>query len=126
MVLKKFNGHSRVMPYAIIKDAMAFIEFTRKLFNAKEVERSMRSENVVAHAELQLDDSRIMVADATDEFQPFPIQYFIYVENADKVFQKALDMGAASIKEPFDESYGARSACIMDPFGNLWWMASLY
>ena len=118
------EGYQQIMPYLIVENAAAFIEFTREVFDADEMSRHMRTETIVMHAEIKIGSSVIMVADATEQFSPRPAGLFVYVDDCDAVYSKALDNGAKSLSEPADQSYG-RSAGIEDDFGNSWWMTSV-
>ena len=80
----------------------------------------MRNENLIAHAEISICDSIIMLADATDAFKTMSAGMFIYVADADETYHKALAEGAKSIMPPSDQEYG-RTCGISDPFGNTWW-----
>jgi PhnB protein len=117
------KNYQQVMPYLIIKDAAKFIEFTQQVFDAKETYRAMRDENCIQHAEIMIGDSTIMLADSTEKYQPRPAGMFIYVEDADKTYLKALSAGAISVMEPADQPYG-RSGGIMDVYGNNWWLTT--
>ena len=116
-------GYQTIMPYLIIKDAAKFAEFTKKVFNAEEKDRHMRDEKIIMHAEVMIGDSTIMFADATAQFNERTTGLFVYVDNADETFQKALDEGASSLMPPSDQPYG-RSGGVIDPFGNTWWIAT--
>jgi PhnB protein len=118
------ENNQTVMPYLILENAAGFILFTQKVFDARETFKNMRSENVIMHAEIMIgDDSTIMFADATEEFKPSTAGLFIYVNNADETFQKAISEGATIVREITDQSYG-RSGGIKDPFGNIWWITA--
>ena len=110
-----------VMPYLIIKDAYKFINFMKAAFNAEVQYLHERSEGVIMHAELKIEQAIIMLADATAEYLPFPGSVFMYVENADTIIEKALSMGAASLQEIADRPYG-RGGGFKDDFGNHWWV----
>lgn len=114
------EDYQQVMPYIIIKDATAFTAFIKEVFGATEKYKVMRNEHTIAHAELQIGDSMIMYADATDQFGPCTAGMFVYVANADETYTKALANGATSIMPPADMGY-SRSCGIIDPFGNTWW-----
>jgi PhnB protein len=118
------EGYPQLMPYLIVPNAAAFIEFTQKVFGAEEKYKQMRDENIIMHAELAIGSSVIMLADATDLYMPQPAGMFVYVGDCDAVYQKALDNGATSKMPPADQSYG-RSAGVNDAFGNTWWITSL-
>jgi PhnB protein len=117
------EGFQTVMPYLIVPGAEKFSDFMKKVFNAKETHKQMRSEGVVRHAQLNLGGSTIMFADASDDFPSNTAGMFVYVENADEIYTKALDEGATSIMPPADQDYG-RSCGVTDPFGNSWWITS--
>jgi PhnB protein len=118
------DGYKQVTPYLILKNASDFISYTQKVFGAKEKYKTMRSENVIMHAEVSIGDCVIMFADATEKYQPQPAGFFIYVENADETFKKAVNAGGIVINEIADQSYG-RSGGVKDPFGNTWWITSV-
>ena len=115
------EGYNQVMPYLIVENAPAFLEFTKKVFGAEERSKAMRDEKLIQHAEISIGGSVIMVADATEIYKPQPSGLFIYVDDCDAVYKNALANGATSKSEPADQSYG-RSAGINDAFGNTWWI----
>lgn len=120
------EGYQTIMPYLILKDAQKFIDFTERVFGAVENKshRAMRDENIIMHTEIRIDDSTIMFADCTEKYQPCTTGLFVYVDNADNVFKKAIDNGAKVITELSNQSYG-RSGGVEDPCGNTWWITSV-
>src|SRR5690349_16635792 len=114
------DGYQQVMPYIIVKDATRFQEFMSRVFNACEKLKSMRDESIIRHAEITIGESTIMFADATDQFSPCTAGLFVYVDDADETYLRAIAEGATSIMQPADQPYG-RSCGISDPFGNTWW-----
>ena len=118
------EGYQRIMPYLIVKNAQAFFEFSEKVFGATEKYKAMRDENLIMHAEISIGDSVVMFADATEQYPQRNAGRFIYVDDCDAVYKKAIENGAESLTEPADQGYG-RSAGIMDPFGNTWWLTSV-
>jgi PhnB protein len=117
------NYHT-VMPYLIVENATRFLSFTEEVFGAKELYRAMRDVDTIMHAEIMIGDSTIMFADATEKYKPIPAGLFIYVDNADERFRKAINAGAKVINEVSDQTYG-RSGGVIDPFGNSWWVTSV-
>jgi PhnB protein len=119
------SGHQTIMPYLILKGASQFIDFTKKVFDAKDSnEQVLRDDRTVKHAEIILNGSTIMV---TDEIKDWPEQnanLFVYVPNADKTYKKALENGATSLMALSDQDYG-RTCGVRDPFGNIWWITSV-
>jgi uncharacterized glyoxalase superfamily protein PhnB len=118
------EGYQTVMPYLIVKNAAAFIEFTQKVFNAQLLGEHMSGETAIMHAEIKIGNSVIMFADSTERYPPMPAGLFICVEDADKTYKSALDNGAIAVTELADQSYG-RSGGVKDIFGNVWWITSL-
>jgi len=122
--LKIPENHQAVMPYLIVKDAARFIRFMEIVFDAKETHKFMRDEDTIMHAEIMVGGSTIMCADSTEKIMVQTAGLFIYVEDADETFKKALDAEATTVTEPANQSYG-RSCGVEDPFGNVWWITSI-
>lgn len=119
------EGYNRVMPYLIIKNAEAFLDFTQKVFGATEKMKVLREdEQTIMHAEVFIGESTLMFANSTDDFPVMNCNMFIYVENVDGTHNKALELGAANIMAPSNRDYG-RSSGITDPFGNTWWLTEV-
>jgi PhnB protein len=118
--------YQTVTPYIIIKDALSFLQFMQELFGAEVTEKHFRdeSETTVMHAELKIGNASIMCAEATDQWKTEPAGLFIYVENADASYAKALELGCTTIMELTDQSYG-RTCGVKDTFGNTWWITSV-
>jgi PhnB protein len=122
--VKIAENYQTVMPYLILKDAAKFIVFVEKVFNGTGTYKVMRDENTIMHAELMIGECTIMFADATEKYESRPAGLFIYVDNADQTYQKAIESGAEAITEMADQPYG-RSGGVQDPFGNSWWVTSI-
>jgi PhnB protein len=90
--------YQTVTPYLIIKDALSFLQFMQELFGAEVTEKHFRdeSETTVMHAELKIGNASIMCAEATDQWKTEPAGLFVYVENADASYAKALELGCTS------------------------------
>jgi PhnB protein len=86
----------------------------------------------VGHAEMQIGDSRIMMADEHPEIEAYgaahyggsPITLMLYTEDCDAMHAKALAAGAESLREPADQPYGSRMSGVRDPFGYKWWIGT--
>ena len=114
--------HQAVMPYLILNNAPAFIEFTKQVLNVQSLFTKYREDGkTIMHAEIIINGCTIMFVDSTENYQPANANLFIYVENADDTFAKALQNGATVINELADMEYG-RSGGVEDPFGNIWWI----
>lgn len=118
------SGYQQVMPYLIINNASAFMNYMKNVFGAEEKMKVMRDESTIMHAEIKIGDSVIMFADATPQYEPRTTGLFIYVNNADETYRKAMKEGSVSLTEPADQSYG-RSCGVVDPFGNTLWITSV-
>jgi PhnB protein len=126
------EGYSTVTPYLIIKGAAHAIEFYKKVFDATELMRFPGPDGQVAHAELQIGDSRIMLSDEHPEMgfrSPQSIGgsatgIMLYVDDVDRIFRGAINAGAKAHQEVKDQFYGDRSGTLIDPFGHLWTIAT--
>ena len=119
------SGHQTIMPYLILKGASRFIDFCKKVFDAKDSNQQvLRDDGTVMHAEIILSGSTIMVTDETKDWSQQNANLFVYVPDADETYQKALDNGATSLMGLSDQDYG-RTCGVTDPFGNIWWITSV-
>jgi PhnB protein len=122
------KGYHNVTPYLIIDGAAAAIAFYQKVFGAKAVFKMERNDKKVAHAELKIGDSKIMLADECPEWQAHspkafggsPMNIHLYVKNADKIVDRAVAAGAKLLKPVENMFYGDRCGRIEDPFGYQW------
>lgn len=118
------EGYHTVTPFLIVKDAAKLIDFLREAFNAEENFRMNNPDETVAHAEVKIGNSMVMVSEANEQFPAIPNILHLYVEDTDAVFQRALKAGAETLKEPSDQFYGDRSGSVKDAFGNQWWIGT--
>jgi PhnB protein len=118
------ENYQTVMPYLIVNGAEKFIEFMKQVFDAEETHKTMRDKQTVMHAEIMIGGSTIMFADSTDMYGVRNAGMFIYVDDADAVYKKALDAGATIVSKITDQGYG-RSGGVKDPFGNIWWITGI-
>ncbi len=126
------EGFHTVTPYMVIKGAARAIEFYKEVFGAEEVFRWDDPDGGVRHAEVVIGDSPIMITDESAEFgmrgpEPSaipPVNIFLYVEDADKVFERAIAAGATELVPMEDSEDGDRRGGITDPFGHVWHIAT--
>lgn len=114
-------GYHTVTPYLIVQDVAGLIKFLVTVFSAKEIERLNDSQGRIMHAEARIGDSVIMMGESNS---PTPAALYIYLEDTDAAYRRALAAGATSLREPTNEFYGDRSAGVKDAFGNQWWLAT--
>lgn len=125
-------GYHTVTPYLIINGAAAAIEFYQRAFGAKEVMRLGIPGGQIAHAEIKIGDSHVMLADevpamgfcAPDKLGKNPVSLLLYVDDVDAYFQRAVAAGAAMLRPVEDQFYGDRSGTLVDPFGHVWTLAT--
>lgn len=125
-------GHPRVTPYLHVDGASRAIDFYRSVFGACERMRIPAPGGRIGHAELELGDSVVMLADEHPEMQVHgpkalggtPVTLHVYVTDVDEVFERAVKLGAKPVRAVADQFYGDRSGQFEDPFGHRWDVAS--
>ena len=118
-------GHQQMMPFLVLHKAEDFIDFIRKIFNAQEMIRMVDGNKKIQHSEVKIGDSTLLLAEASDNYPAKPGSMYVYVQDTDETFYKAIEQGAKKIMAPMDEDFNARGAGFIDPFGNTWWIATL-
>ena len=118
------DGYHSVIPYLVVQGAAALIDFLRQAFDATEKGRHAWPDGSIMHAEVKIGDSVIMLGEARGEWKPMPASIYLYVNDADATFRKAIKAGAVSVMEPADQFYGDRHGGVKDTCGNLWWIAT--
>jgi uncharacterized glyoxalase superfamily protein PhnB len=114
-------GYNSISPYFIVNGAQKFIDLVKEIFNAKELRRYDMSDGSIMHAEIQIDDSVIMIGDSSEKFPPVQIVMHVYVPNVDETFQKAIDAGCEIVGKPKErEGDPDRRATFKDFAGNMW------
>jgi uncharacterized glyoxalase superfamily protein PhnB len=117
------KGHQAVMPYLMMENAAGFIEFIKTVFDAEMTHQDVRGD-IVGHCEANINGSTIMFSQSRDEWKPATANMFVYVDDADATYKKAVDAGAETVMPIADQEYG-RSGGVTDPFGNVWWITSV-
>jgi uncharacterized glyoxalase superfamily protein PhnB len=118
------EGYHTVTPTIIVKGAARLHEFLKKVFDAKVLLSVPGPNNTVAHSEVQIGDSRLMIADAGPMFAAQSSSFYLYVRDCDAVYKRSLAAGSKSEREPKDQFYGDRNASVIDEFGNRWSMGT--
>jgi len=117
------DGYHSVTPELNVSGAAKLIDFMKQAFGAEEVMRMPGPGGALMHAEVKIGDSMVMTSDALRE-APMPGSVFLYVNDVDAVYKRALQAGATSIMEPADMFWGDRFARVKDAFGNRWGIAT--
>ena len=126
------EGYRSLTAYFVVKGAAKAIDYYTRIFGAKERMRMPMPGGRIGHAELQIGDSVLMLADENPEMgylAPDPARHqsvsmLLYVEDCDAVFKKAIAEGAAAIRPMETQFYGDRSGVLKDPFGQIWSVAT--
>jgi PhnB protein len=126
------EGYHTATPYLAIDGAAEALEYYKKAFGAKERMRMNAPDGRIGHAEIEIGDSIVMVADtfpqsstkAPSELGGTTAGVFLYVEDVDAVVKQAVDAGATVTMEVADQFWGDRFGSIKDPFGHSWSIAT--
>jgi PhnB protein len=113
-----------VTPFISIANVPQFIDFAKRAFGAQERSRIEKPDGSVMHAEIKIGDSIIMLGDSIPGQPTSTATLYLYVENADLVYESAINAGATSIERPRDMFYGDHAGGVKDPGGNQWWIAT--
>ena len=118
------EGYSAVTPWIISPDSARLITFLTKAFGAEEIEgsRMVSPEGIITHVEVRVNDAVVMLFDAGRSWPQTPAFIRLFVDDAEKSYEKALNAGARSISKPTVFSFGDTICRVADPFGNIWWL----
>lgn len=128
------DSYRRITPCLTVRDGVKALEFYAAVFGAVERMRMPGPGGTIAHAEIQIGDSVVIVEDENPQrgtnappaggLPGFPAYLFIYVEDVDAVLARAAELGATVQRQAEDQFYGDRDGYIVDPFGHGWTVAS--
>lgn len=113
-----------VTPYLLVANADAEAEFLKSAFGAVERDVSRHPDGSIMHAELTIGDSLVMLGQAGGRWQPRDGAFYLWVDDVDSTYRRALEAGGRSESEPEDKPYGHRNAGVIDPGGLTWWIAA--
>lgn len=116
----KPEGYNSVSPYFIVKDAERFITLIQNIFDAEATRRFDNPDGSIMHAEMKIDDSVIMLSEATARYPQQPIIMHVYVPDVDATFKKAIDLGCELIDEPKTSGDPDKRGTFKDFAGNMW------
>jgi PhnB protein len=125
------KGYHTVTPSLFVAGAAKAIDFYKKALGAEELMRFPGPDGKIMHAEIKLGDSIVMLADEMPDMGGrgpksiggTPVSFFVYGENVDAAWKRAVDAGAKEVVPLADQFWGDRTGCLQDPFGHQWWLA---
>ncbi|HTV95475.1 MAG TPA: VOC family protein [Steroidobacteraceae bacterium] len=126
------EGYHSVTPYLIVKGGAEAINFYQRAFGAVEVMRIPNPDGKIAHAEIKIGDSVVMLADehpqmgyrSPQSLGGAGVSLLVYLDKVDDVFKGAIASGAKELQPLKNQFYGDRSGTLQDPFGHLWTLAT--
>jgi len=118
------DGFRAITPYLFAHDAARMIQFIADAFGGVEIFRKERPDGAITHAEMRVGDSMLMLGEATAEFGAMPTSIYLYVNDSDRVYERALATGAISVFPIMTLPNGERYGGVKDPCGNIWWIAT--
>ena len=124
------EGYHTITPSLVLDDAASTIEWYKKALGAEEVSRSAGPDGKIMHAELKIGDSRFMMNDVMmggkgpRTYGGSPASFWLYVENSDAAFNRAVSAGAQVQMPLADQFWGDRYGSLTDPFGHVWGVAT--
>jgi PhnB protein len=118
-------AYGSLSPYLMVTGAAKVIAFLQQSFGGTELRRFDLPDGTVAHAEVRLDDSVVMLAEASPEFPAFPVWLHLYVPDVDATYQLALASGGVAVQAPQQKQGDPdRRGGVKDPAGNTWWIST--
>ena len=123
------KGYHTVTPSICVRGADKAIAFYKKAFGAEERMRFPGPDGLIMHAEIHIGDSVIMLADemqgsrSPESIGGTPVSFFVYGDNVDAAWKRAVDAGATPVVPLADQFWGDRTGCLRDPYGHQWWLA---
>jgi PhnB protein len=122
------EGHHTVTPHLTFDNAAEAIEWYKKALGAQEVARALGPDGKIMHAEIRIGDSLIMLNDVMGGAKPSPTAFWVYVEDCDALFNRAVAAGGRVLPAPMgpiaDQFWGDRSGTLTDPYGHQWSIAT--
>ena len=117
----KPNGYNSLSPYFVAEGATRLVDQLAEIFEVEEMRTYVDDNDEILHGEFRIEDTVIMVANATDEYPPNQMLVHVYVEDVDETFRKALEAGCQELQKPNEsESDPDRRGMFKDLAGNTW------
>lgn len=120
----KPSGQNSVSPYLVVADAAATIRFLEAVFDAAVLRTFPDSEGRLRHAEVRIDDTVVMLADAAPQWPAIEAHVHVYVPAVDETYARALQAGATSVQAPVKKDDEDKRGGVKDAGGTTWWIAT--
>jgi PhnB protein len=120
----KPDNYTSVAPYLIVNNARSTIDFLVEVFGAEQLRTHVRDNGLLAHAEVRIDDTVVMLADGLEGWPPQPSHVHIYVKDVDVTYRKALQAGAIAVQEPIKKDDEDKRGGFKDAGGTTWWVGT--
>ena len=120
----KPEGYASLSPYLVVDGAQKLIDFLLATFGAKVTRRFDNEDGSLMHGEVKIDDTVVMLSDASESYPAFPVWLHVYVPDVAATYEKALAAGGISVQEPVKKDDPDLRAGVQDPTGNTWWLAT--
>lgn len=120
----KPEHYTSVSPYLIVRDAKRTIEFLEQTFGAVRLRQYPDEKGMLRHAEVRIDDTVVMLADAAPQWPPLEAHVHVYVPNVDDCYRRALAAGATSVQEPVKKEDEDKRSGVKDAGGTTWWIST--
>jgi len=118
------EGFGTMNGYLFVENPLELMDFLKNAFYAEEINRTNDPENgEIANVILKIGTSCFMISQARGQFLNMRTAFYLYVDDVEKIHQRAIEYGAKSEFEPNDMPYGDRQSGIVDPSGNYWWIS---
>jgi PhnB protein len=124
-VIYKPEGYNSASVYIVADGAQKVIDFLKNTFEATDLRRFDAPDGNIMHAEVRIDDTIVMIADAGGAYPAFPVWVHVYVPDAQATYRKALAVGGVSVQEPVHKPGDPDlRGGVKDPCGNTWWIST--
>ena len=121
----KPEAYNSASVYIVADNAQRVIDFLKKTFEATDLRRFDAPDGKIMHAEVRIDDTVIMIADAGGAYPSFPVWLHVYVPDAQATYKKGLAAGGVAVQEPVHKPGDSDlRGGVKDPCGNTWWIAT--
>jgi uncharacterized glyoxalase superfamily protein PhnB len=117
------EGAPTIQPFLQPTRSEPVIAFLTSAFGATELGRAATPGGTILHTTLKIGNSAMELCDASGIYQPMPGMFYLYVADADAVYNRALECGAEAISAPADQPYSDRNGSVKDVSGNIWYVA---